>query len=182
MTQQADEVVPLKGRSTNGKGHHMGASNNAIPIGKDLDDDVVLCEAGGRPGPLVGGEGQYIVGYLRGQIGPEFYGKPRVFLYFRIVGGPDDGRELFGVCVLPEKGKSAPMGSKIYRWVTIANHGRPPKRKDRLTLNVFKGKYFRVLISTVKNSSVIVDRKRLPHPEQMRYPIVEEILSLEAGG
>ena len=58
---------------------------------------------------------------------------------------------------------------------TIANGGRPPKRKDRMSLCKFEGKIFLVRVKTVKKAW---DGNL--HPEGLRYSKVAAILELLA--
>ena len=106
---------------------------------------MILGTADGPPPKIP--EGEYTIGFLRAETGI-LRGKRRVFLWFRIVDpGEHVGKELYLCCPVPENGKFG-MGSKLVEAWRIAK-GQWPTRRDRLSVNVFRGLYFRAAIKTV---------------------------------
>lgn len=104
----------------------------------------------------------------------EFYkfGRARkLFLHFQIYSGEHAGTRLFLPMTAPATGEKVGRGSKLYANYLIAN-GHPPGRRDRISLKVFKGRLFRVMIKTV---SPTFENGRLK-PERFHYSIISELL------
>ena len=100
----------------------------------------------------------------------------KLFMTFEIVSPLEHlGIRLFMCCNIPEK-KKWTIGYKFFRLWTLAA-GRRPERRDRLSTSVFRGKYFIGRVRTVERSSKDTER-----PEGARYSILDELLSIEAGG
>ncbi|MEO7862622.1 MAG: hypothetical protein ABIU05_19745 [Nitrospirales bacterium] len=100
----------------------------------------------------------------------------KLFMTFEIVYPIEyAGVRLFMCCNVPEK-KKWTVGFKFFRCWTLAT-GKRPDRRDRLSTSVFRGKYFLGRVRTVERSAK--DTKRAAAAQ---YSIVDELLSIEAGG
>ena len=101
------------------------------------------------------------------------FGRSRkLFLHFEINSGEHRGKAVFLPMGAPKQGGKVGVGSKLYATHLIANGGKPPGRRDRLTLKVFKQKLFRVQIRTVQPTF----QDGSPKPSQFHYSIVAELL------
>lgn len=101
------------------------------------------------------------------------FGKARkLFLWFKVYEGAHAGTRLFLAMAAPPKGGKMGVGSKMYQQYLIANGGKPPGRRDRPTMRVFKEKLFRVQVKTV----VPRFEDGTPKPTQCHYSIVSELL------
>jgi hypothetical protein len=104
----------------------------------------------------------------------------RLILTFRIVAGPQAGTEVPFYAPLPKSaskrnpGRYVPAKSKFWRAWTIAN-GAPPKRHDRMSLNVFKNRLFLVQIR-----DVIKDRGQNRLGDVVRHSVIEAIVERQA--
>ena len=67
--------------------------------------------------------------------------------------------------------KPIPFGSKFYQYWVIANDGKRPNRRDRMSLDKFKGHIFLVGVKTVKPKFEDGTEK----PEPLWYSRVDEI-------
>lgn len=125
------------------------------------------------PRPLLE-EGVYEAACVRAEI-IEFhrFGKARkIILHFEIVGGAHGGERVFFPMSALKPGGRVGRGSKLYASYLIANGGKPPGRRDRLSLKVFKHKLFRVRLGTAQPR--FEDGKL--KPQQFHYSIVSELL------
>ena len=137
------------------------------------DDDVVFGQMGHRP-PLIP-EAEYSAGFLRVEHG-HVMNRERWFLYFRVV-TPGDciGTELYYSCPCPLRGQAFGLSSKLVAAATVAL-GEVPKRRDRLSSAMFKGKQFRVRVRTVKR-----DRDGTLRPPGDWYSVIDKLIAWEAG-
>jgi len=100
----------------------------------------------------------------------------RLVIVFEIRGGPRDGAHLRFIVPLPPRkrgvfGKSPAPSSKFFRAWVVANCGRRPDRSDRMSLEVFRHKLFRIRVRTVQN-----DRNQERLPECNQYSVVDALL------
>jgi hypothetical protein len=97
----------------------------------------------------------------------------------RIVYGPHADTELPLFLNLSCAGKKVPQGSKYYESWVIANGYQKPKRRElsRMSPMIFAEKIFLARVRTVKRRADGSEK----HPI-FWYSIVDELLSLEAGG
>jgi hypothetical protein len=101
------------------------------------------------------------------------FGRSRkLFLHFEIYSGEYRGVRLFMPMTAPHIGGKVGRGSKLYSSYMIANGGRPPGRRDRLPLRVFRQRLFRVRVKTVRPA--FSDGQ--PKPDRFHYSIVAELL------
>lgn len=96
----------------------------------------------------------------------------KLFLSFKVYGGEHAGTRLFLAMAAPPQGGKIGVGSKLYQHYLIANGGRPPGRRDRPSMRVFKDKLFRLRVRTVIPR--FEDGK--PKPTQFRYSVVSELI------
>src|SRR5262245_33478840 len=100
----------------------------------------------------------------------------RLVLLFEIRGGPHHGARLRFFLPLPPRNrsgflKSLAPSSKLYRSWVVANNGRHPARRDRLSLDVFRHKLFRIRVRTT-----ISDRTQQTLAACNQYSVVEALL------
>lgn len=110
------------------------------------------------------------------EIRPTFNGRLTLFIKFEIHGGPYDGAELFFAIPLPPRdrhgrSKAVAPSSKLYRAWVVASGGQKPTRRDRLTLEAFKHRLFRVVVRTVTHDS---EQRELP--KDQRYSVIDRLL------
>ena len=67
--------------------------------------------------------------------------------------------------------KPASRGSKFYRLWTLANHGRKPLRRDRMTLTIFQHRQFRA-----KTRIVSKNHKGEVLPKELQHSVIEEFI------
>ncbi len=101
----------------------------------------------------------------------KFGRSPKLFLHFQIYEGVYKGTPLYLPMTAPTKGGKVGIGAKLYANYVIANGGKPPGRRDRLSLKVFKHRLFRVRVRTV----VPRFEDGTPKPERFHYSIVSEL-------
>ena len=94
---------------------------------------------------------------------------PKAVLIFRITDGQYQGKEI--PMFLNVKYQRIPAGSKFYHCWVIANDCLKPKRKDRMSLEVFKNRIFSVGVKTVRPK--FTDGKE--KPQTFWYSRVNEI-------
>lgn len=93
---------------------------------------------------------------------------PKIILKFKLIEGQFQEKEL--LMYVNAAYKPFPAGSKFYQCWVIAK-GRKPARRDRMTLDVFKGHIFTVGVKTVKPKFEDGTEK----PEAFWYSRVNEI-------
>ncbi len=101
----------------------------------------------------------------------------RLILTFRIVHGEHAGTEIPFYAPLPKSGgkiggkrssgRHVPSKSRFWRAWTTAN-GAPPKRDDRMSLNVFKNRLFAIQVRDVE-----ADRHQNKFSESVKHSVVE---------
>jgi hypothetical protein len=67
--------------------------------------------------------------------------------------------------------KGVAPSSKLLRSWVVANNGQHPSRADRLALDVFRHKLFRVRVRTVDR-----DRNQECLPQSNRYSVIDALL------
>ena len=107
---------------------------------------------------------------------PTFQGRWSLFLTFQIYGSPYDGARVHFIAPLPprQRGRFArahPHSSKFYRAWIIASGGQRPSRRDRMSLEPFKHKMFRIRVRTV-----VKDHQQRPLLLSLQYSVVDELL------
>ena len=136
------------------------------------DEDLEF-EAEFSPLPPLIKPGKYEVEYIRSEQ-VYLFKKHKIILWFRIcqLGTEYHGLELYLVC---SKYKKFPPSSKFYKAWMIAT-GRKPERRDRINTKVFREKIFLANVRTVSSSY-----KGTAHPDNQRYSIIDELISIAAG-
>lgn len=154
-----------------GKSTRLHAGGQAIGIGADQD----LGQVGHVPALVP--DADYQMGFVRAERG-HFENRERIFLWFEITTPGDQfGVPLYLVCPCPANGgKIFGLGSKLVAAASIAL-GQRPKRRDRLSTRIFAGKLFRGRTRTVRR-----DHKGNQRPKEDHYSVIDELLSIEAGG
>jgi len=134
---------------------------------------------GDDPRPLIPERDDYQAACVDAEIVTfEKFGKSRkVLLHLEIAEGEYKGTVLFCAMQLPardEKGRQKPVtrGMKLYQHYCIANGNQAPKRRDRVSLNVFKHRLFRVSVRTAKPRFNTGHAK----PDRFAYSVVDELL------
>jgi hypothetical protein len=124
----------------------------------DFDDDVEV-----RIEP-----GEYEAKAVRAKVQTLFRSQ-RLVLTFLIINGKRAGTRLRYICTIPPKGRGG--SSKFVRAWTIAN-GKPPKRRDRLPISVFRNR-----LLSIRVRDVTTDRyqKELATPYSIVDAIIEKI-------
>lgn len=117
-------------------------------------------------------EGIYQATAIRHEYYP-YYDRSKLSLWFQIVDGPHEGKELFMSFNINKK---IFPSSKYYKTRLIASKGLKPRRNDRMSPNIFKNKLFTVKVRTVSkgfkgNILSIEDR----------YSVIDELIEVSAG-
>lgn len=119
--------------------------------------------------------GNYDAKAARAKIRASYGGGPRLHIDFEIRGGPFDGKTLPFICTLPNRAQGrwvtgvAPSSRFFRAWCVAA--GGPPRRRDRMGIEVFKHRLFRIRVRDVD-----LDRARRPLPAATRYSVVDMLL------
>ena len=152
---------------------------SSVPKQTAEDEEDFDLGCGDATSPLID-EGLYEVGYLRASKPfKPFGGEARVLFYFQILtAGDHAGKKLFmALRVSPRQGrKSLAMSSKLVRAWSVAA-GYTPKRTDRLSTKMFKGKAFLCKVETVKYGP-----RKVPIAPVGQYSIIRYLTERTAGG
>ncbi len=124
------------------------------------------------PDPLIP-PGIYDARGVKGEVHHSLGGRLKFFLTLELIGGPHDGLQLRLISTLPRKGRGVSPSSKFYRSWVIANGGRRPTRRDRMSSAIFRDRLFSVRVETVTRDHL--GRALLP---EHRYSVVTELLPL----
>ncbi len=89
------------------------------------------------PDPLIP-PGLYDGRGIKGEVHHSLGGRLKFFLTLELIGGPHDGVKLQFISTLPRKGRGIAPSSKYYRAWTVANGGRRPTRRDRMSPGIFR--------------------------------------------
>ena len=138
------------------------------------DGDITLDFDTALP-PLIPA-GDYTVAF-KGAEQKWLYGKRlKVFLHFQIVTPAQyAGVRLFMACNVPRSNRWT-VGFKFFQAWTLAA-GRRPERRDRVSTAVFRNKYFVARVKVVTKTA-----KNTVRAAAAQYSLIDEILSVEAGG
>lgn len=123
--------------------------------------------------------GLYIVALHRGWK-RKCFGRDKIYMLWKIVSDVNgdltyQGALVFMACNIVLNGRKFTQGSKFFQICELA-HGRPFERTDRLTLNLFKGKYFTARIKLVEKTAK--NDARVPWQQ---YAIVDALINVSAG-
>ena len=130
--------------------------------------------------------GEYLATYVRHETG-YFRSSPKVYVHLRIAEGEYRGVQVYRAYrVHKVVGKPKRFGRfkvhhshALYRQlVTISGVATRP---DRVSLAGLKGCLLKISVRTVTHDAGGQGRKPKPLPEPLRYSVVDELLSIEAG-
>jgi hypothetical protein len=125
------------------------------------------------PPAIADGE-QYQVCFIRAEQTCQ-WGQPKVFLWFRLITpGEWLGEEFFMACNVPPKGRWGPS-HKFWQTWTLAS-GNRPKRGDRMSIKIFRGKVFRARIRRVTKTA-----NQTARPPELQYSVIDQLLEVETG-
>ena len=141
-----------------------------VPADEDMEDiGISIAE---EATPLLP-PGEYEVGFLRASGKFKGYQRDNIYLYFQVITpGAYAGKTLYLAARI-----SPPLAasSKYVRaWSIAAEY--VPTRRDRLSPQMFKGKYFRALVETVKK-----DEHRRKLPALLQYSTIGMLLKKNRG-
>jgi len=130
------------------------------------------------PPPLIP-EQKYEVGFVRAEIVKNLWGRKKIFLYFQVLqSGEYFGVILFLAMNLPSDGRFSESSKFLQQW-TLAS-GALPKRRDRLSTKVFRGKVFVGEVRTVKK--IAHSSGRLKERESSSfYSVIDQLVEVRAG-
>ena len=117
-------------------------------------------------------DGTYQATLTRHEIS-EYFGKRKLYLWFKIIEGAHADKELFMPFPYPLKIKRT---SKYYKARLVAAKGIRPARNDRLSPKIFRNKVFTIKIKAVLKGS----EGSLLHVEE-RYSVVDELIEVSVG-
>jgi hypothetical protein len=179
--------------------HLRGTRDDAATTGTGAtcDDDAwsVLddAEVGYDPDPLVP-DGDYSARVVTVDVRQVFKGGRRVFITFELRDGPThpggkltelhcgehDGKRVRFIATLPVPAKGSRRrlaglqiapASRYYRAWVVANGGQAPRRRDRLSLHVFRHRIFRI-----RTRTVVKDNRQKDLPLAVRYSVVDVLV------
>lgn len=152
----------------------VGGNEPGPPDGSDIE---IECNVD-RP-PLIP-EGDYTLAFVRAERKNNLWGRTKIFLHFAVLDpGEYHGKVLFMSANIPTNG-NFPISSKFLQQWSLAA-GIQPRRRDRLAMNVFKGKAFLGHVRTVKQF-VHSDKKMKPRDPSTFYSVVSHLIEILAGG
>jgi len=125
--------------------------------------------------------GRYLVNFQHHETSLIF-NSAKVFVHFKISEGEYAGARLFRAYrahrLIGRPGKNGRFqlkpGSELYR--TVCRLSPSQKRPDRISLRPWRHVIFSVSVRTVNQ-----DARQRQLPESLRYSVVDDILSIEAG-
>ncbi|UVT18577.1 MAG: hypothetical protein H8K03_12150 [Nitrospira sp.] len=137
------------------------------------EDDITLDFDSVLP-PLIP-SGGYTVSFIRAEKKWLWGKRLKIFLHFEIVHPTEyAGLRLYMAANVPPKNQWT-IGCKYYRTWAMAS-GHRPRRRDRLSTQVFRDKYFIARIKTVDTTANGTARA-----EAAQYSIIDELLEIAAG-
>lgn len=144
---------------------------------EDRDVDDIPCNVD-RPHLIP--EGDYEVGYVRAEQKDHLWGgRKKLFIHFKIMQpGEHLGKVLFMSANIPVNGRFS-ISSKYLREWSLAT-GKQPKRHDRLSTRVFRGKVFLAHVRTVMISVHSTGKIQRRDPASF-YSVVDHLLEVVAG-
>jgi len=129
----------------------------------------------GADPPVLVRPGAYTARAVGAAIRPSWGGVQKLRVEFVLVDGPYPGARLPFLCRLPRRLKNGRWGrvspsSQFYRAWVVANGG-PPRRRDRLAVDVFRHHLFRV-----QTRVVMKDQRQQPLADLAQYSVVATLL------
>ena len=135
------------------------------------DHDVTITWEGDVP-PLLPPDGSYEGIFLRATEARFMGSQQKIYLWFRLTWPLAVLNEVvFKAYNKPARHKRA-ISSHFYRDWVLAN-GDPPKRGDRMSTRVFKGKIFKLRLRTVATNA----RQEQLAPEQ-QYSVIDRLIGV----
>jgi hypothetical protein len=124
--------------------------------------------------------GDYEVGYVRAEKKAHLWGgREKLFIHFKITQpGEHLGKVLFMSVNLPVNGRFSISSKYLQQWSLAA--GKQPKRHDRLSTRVFRGKVFLAQVRTV-TISAHSSGKIQKRDSASFYSVVDHLLEVVAG-
>jgi hypothetical protein len=102
-------------------------------------------------------------------------GRKKLYLWFQLVTpGQWEGREFFMVCNVPANGRWGPS-HKFWNAYVLA-FGEQPRRRDRMSTAVFRGKVFRA-----RFRKVLFDYRQRKRTLEQQYSVIDVLLEKVAG-
>ena len=118
--------------------------------------------------------GEYDAICYKTETGRSWGGRTDIYILFRIIGGSQDGTELFMACTYHVK-REMTLRFKYYQQWTLAN-GTPPKKGERLSRKIFLNKKYRVLVRDTKRRH----SNGKPVADFLQYSVVDSIIETQA--
>lgn len=152
----------------------MDATAGAVIGRKIMSEQDLEFPCNGYISPAIADGEQYQVCFIRAEKTHQ-WGRPKVFLWFRLVTpGEWCGEEFFMACNVASNCRWGPSHKYWQAW-TLAS-GQRPKRGDRMSIKIFKGKVFRARIRRVTKTA-----KQTARPPELQYSVVDQLLEVETG-
>lgn len=146
----------------------------------ELVSDTPIKVVGEKPPLIEAGKYDFIydkrwLGYLYGK-------KPKLMMVFRVVSiGPAFGKKLYrcyNLKSLNKKRGDFSVGRRTdfyYEYVSLFGH--KPDDIGRISMTPFKDKIIKASVRTVET-----DYRKRVLPDAMKYSVIKELISVEAGG
>lgn len=119
--------------------------------------------------------GEYSVRFI-GARKATLFKRPKLIMEFEVTQHQHAGARLPMYCALPAPGRPLGLSSKLYEAWVLAR-GVAPSRRDRLALEVFRGRLFRAVVRDVVQGSTTERRSKAP---ALVYSVVDCLLEREA--
>jgi len=119
--------------------------------------------------------GEYDAICYKTETGRSWGGRTDIYILFRIIGGSQDGTELFMACTYHPKQKLS-LRYKYYQQWMLAK-GAPPKKGERLSPKVFCHKMYRVLVRDTERKH----SNGQPMADCLQYSVVDSIIETQTG-
>lgn len=118
--------------------------------------------------------GQYLWQCHSAKEGPSRYGQKAYLRGVIMPGSPHCGVELFMV-INRREGRAGIKSKFLSSWM-IANYGKRPQRKDRMSYKIFNGAIFLV---DVRTTTPINEDTKKPMPE-IAYSVIDHLIERQA--
>ena len=119
--------------------------------------------------------GEYDAICYKTETGRSWGGRTDIYILFRIIGGSQDGTELFMACTYHAKRRLSPRYKYYQQW-TLAK-GQPPGKGKRLSRKVFCNKMYRVLVRDTQRKH----SNGQPMADCLQYSVVDSIIETKTG-
>jgi len=119
--------------------------------------------------------GEYDAICYKTETGKSWGGRTDIYIRFRIIGGSQDGRELFMACTYHAKRRLSPRHKYYQQWALAK--GRPPAKGERLSQKIFSNKMYRVSVRYTQRRHS--NGKLMPN--FLQYSVVDSIIETQTG-